>query len=521
MMKIVQARRKSAVAAMTLLFALATSLTACSGNANHAGSGSAGEGNASGSSESAKQEAPVTIKIMSDFTTAQPPSANNPIIQEFEKKTNTKLDITWVSGANWTDYVDRMNVVLSSGDLPDVLKLSDVTVPLFQQMVKQGVFWDLTPYLKSYPNLMTYPESVWNNTSIDGKNYVIPVVRPLNGFVFTNIRKDWLDKLGLEVPKTVDDFYNMLKAFKEQKPDGKADTYGYTMRANEVLDGVFTNSNGRWKDVGGELMDANFDPGMREAILFKKKLYDEGLIPPDFAVMKDSQFWDMATTGRAGATADTIEAQFRWTYDQWKRDPKVDWMPMSTLTYKDGPYAPEYKGYIGVLAIPKKVSEEKLKKILSLLDFGASEEGGSLSLYGIKGVHYNEENGMKVATDQAVADSVGVGSFGKLFMHYDPYMYAYAPGMTKEIFERNKQIIDERAKVAKPDVAIGLVSETDIKLGADYTKKMSDMKTQVIMGKATIEDWDTLIKDIQNDSNYKQITKEINEAYKARLALAQ
>ncbi|SFI42101.1 hypothetical protein SAMN02799624_00937 [Paenibacillus sp. UNC496MF] len=61
-----------------------------------------------------------------------------------------------------------------------------------------------------------------------------------------------------------------------------------------------------------------------------------------------------------------------------------------------------------------------------------------------------------------------------------------------------------------------LVSQTDIKMGADYTKKMSDMKTQVIMGKATIEDWDNLIGAIQKDPTYVQITKEINEAYQRR-----
>lgn len=491
-----------------MLLSLSTILAACSDNSGSGNTGATGSENA---------EATVSIDIMADFTIAQPPSADNPIIKEFEKKTNTKLNITWVSAANWSDYVDRLNVVMSSGDLPELLKLNDMTNPLFQQMVKQGAFWDLTPFLENYPNLNTYPEVVWNNTKIDGKNYVIPVVRPLNGFVFANIRKDWLDELNLEVPETVDDFYNVLKAFKENKLDGKEDTYGYTMRAHEFLDGVFTDSNGRWKEVDGELVDANFDPGMRESILFKHKLFEEGLIPPDFSVMKDSQFWDLATSGRAGVTAETIEAQFRWTLDQWKRDKTVDWMPMSSLSYKDRTYVPEYRAYIGVLAIPKKVSEEKVKKILSVLDFGASEEGGNLSLYGIEGVHYNEVDGLKVATEQAVNDSVGVGAFGKLFMRYDPYMYAYAPGMTKEIFERNKQVIDERAKIAKSDVAIGLVSETDSKLGADLTKKMSDMKTQVIMGKATIEDWDKLVSEMQQDPNYQKITQEINEAYKARL----
>jgi len=457
------------------------------------------------------------IHIVSDFTIAQPPAEDSQIIKEIEKNTDSKIDITWVSGVNWSDYIDRLNVILSSGDLPDLLKLDDMTNPLFQQLVEHGEFWDLTPYIKDYPNLSSYPENVWNSTTINGKNYVIPVVRPLNGFVFFNIRKDWLDKLNLDVPKTVDDFYNVLVAFKNAKLDGKEDTYGYTMRSADSIDGVFTHSNGRWKLVDGQLEDVNFDPGMREAILFKQKLYKEGLIPADFAAMKDSQFWDLATTGRAGVTAETIEAQFRWTYDQWKTDPTVDWLPMTSLSYEGIEYVPQYRGYIGVLAIPKRVSEEKMKKILSVLDFGASEKGGNLSLYGIEGIHYNEVDGLKVATDQAAKDSVGVGALGKLFMKYDPYMYAYAPGMTKEIFERNKAVIDARSIVAFEDPTIGLVSQTNIKLGADLLKKMNDLKTQIIMDKASIEEWDKLVKEMKSNPDHIKITQEMNEAYQARL----
>jgi putative aldouronate transport system substrate-binding protein len=313
-----------------------------------------------------------------------------------------------------------------------------------------------------------------------------------------------------------------MKAFKEKMPDGKADTYGYTMRARDFIEYVFTNTNGRWKEVDGKLTDVNLDPGMKEALLYERKLYADGLIPPDYAVMKDNQYWDLATSGRAGLTAETIEALWRWTFDQWKRDPKVEWMPLTSLkaNVNSAPFVPQYRGYIGVLTIPKKVPEAKVRKILSMLDYGASEEGGTLSLYGIKGVHYNEENGMKVTTDQAIKDSVGVGSFGKIFMRYDPYMYAFAPGMPKEVFERNKKIIDDRSKIAKPDVAIGLVSDTDIKMGADYKKKIDDTKTQVIMGKVGIEAWDKLVSDLKQDANYQKIIQEINAAYSARKAQA-
>ena len=66
------------------------------------------------------------------------------------------------------------------------------------------------------------------NASIDGKLYGIYRERPLSrqGIV---IRKDWLDNLGLDMPKTVDELYETAKAFTEKDPDqnGKNDTIGF------------------------------------------------------------------------------------------------------------------------------------------------------------------------------------------------------------------------------------------------------------------------------------------------------
>jgi putative aldouronate transport system substrate-binding protein len=505
-----------------VLVSLLVFLAACSGSNSGSGGSSGNEGNAgsqgaAGSQKEETAEKPTEITILTEFTIAQPPAPDNPVLKEFEKRTNTKLKITWVPGP---DYNDRQNVVLASGDFPDLLRLTDVTVPQFQTLVKQGAFWDLTPFLQDYKNLMEIPKSVWDSTTIDGKNYVIPVVRPLNGFAFPAIRKDWLDKLGLEVPKTMDELYEVMKAFKEHKPDGKDTTYGYTMRGHDFIKNIFNSANGKWKLVDGRLVDVTLEPGTREAILYKKKLYDEGLIPSDYVVMKDDQFWELATSGRAGLTSETIEALWRWTYDQWKRDPEVEWLPLVSLAASadSEQFVTQYRGYIGVLAIPKKVPEEKVRKILELLDFGASEEGGTLSLYGIEGVHYTVEDGFYVTTEQAVKDSVGVGAFGKIFMRYDPYMYAFAPGMTKEVFERNKQIIDERGKISVPDPSVGLVSETDIKAGADYTKKIDDLKTQIIMGKLDISAWDQFVNDLKQDATYQKIIEEMNAAYQERLA---
>ncbi|TDG00606.1 extracellular solute-binding protein [Paenibacillus piri] len=505
---------KQTVFAVSSLVALAALTAACTPMAPTTPAGK----DAGGTKEDAKTPGKTTeIKILVDYTIAQPPGTDNPVWKEFEKRTNTKLTVQWVPGA---DYGDRVNVALAAGDIPDLIKIPNITTPLFRQMVKQGAFWDLTPYVKDYKNLMALDPTIWNNTKIDGKSYAVPAGRPLNGGGFASIRKDWLDKLGLKMPTNMDELYTAMKAFKDNAPDGKKDTVGYTMRSADFLEEVFTGTVGKWKAVDGKLVNMILEPEMREALTYKRKLFQEGLIPQDFPVLKETQYWELAAGGRAGVTAETPEALFRYTMDQWKRDPKVEWTPMLSLAPKAGgkPYVPQNTGFNGVLAIPKTVPEDKMRSILKFIDYGSGGEGLDLTLYGIKGVHYNEVDGLKVSTDKAVSDSVGTATWGKMFSTPVLDLWQYAAGMPKEIYQRNVKIAEEKAKISIPDPAIGLVSETELKMGADYTKKIADMKTQVTIGKQTLEDWDKFVAQLKSDANYQKIIEEMNAEYKKRQA---
>jgi putative aldouronate transport system substrate-binding protein len=73
---------------------------------------------------------PTEIKIMADYTIAQPPGPDNPVLKEFEKRTNTKLTVQWIPGG---DYADRVNVALAAGDIADLIKIPNITTPLFRQ----------------------------------------------------------------------------------------------------------------------------------------------------------------------------------------------------------------------------------------------------------------------------------------------------------------------------------------------------------------------------------------------------
>src|SRR3954454_4735465 len=157
----------------------------------------------------------LNISIMTTAFSATPPSSNSPAIKALEKYTKSNITINYVLNSV---YSDKLNVTLASGKLPTIIMIPD-KIPSFVSAVRNGAFWDLTPYLKDYPNLSKANEVTLQNSEIDGKVYGVYRARPLgrNGIYF---RQDWLKKLGLQEPKTIDDFYNVLKAFTNNDPDG-------------------------------------------------------------------------------------------------------------------------------------------------------------------------------------------------------------------------------------------------------------------------------------------------------------
>lgn len=516
-------QQKKMVLLLALVLILSAVLSACGGNSEESGSETnAGNAKTETPEASATPEPPTEISIMSLFYTPEPPGEDNPIIKEIEKRTNTKLKITWVSPNN---YGDKMNVTLASGEIPDLMLVFDTSYAaalpgVVHKMAAQGAFWDITDMIKDYPNLNAYPAETWKNTSINGKIYGVPRVRPTEGGDFPYIRKDWLDNLGLKVPETLDDFYKVAKAFTENDPDGnnKNDTVGITGYVSQTGMGSLYwvemgfNGSGEWKLVDGKLVHRDMLPGTREALIWMKKAYDEGLIPADFAVMKLDQAKDMLKSGKAGISTGIVADAWAPTAELRKTNPKAEFLPLPYITLPDGTKYGQQKerGLFGMYVIPKTVDEAKVKKLLAFMDFGSTQEGDELAKYGIKDVHYTEKDGVKTPTPQAEKDSLG--AFAQLFKRYDKYDRAYAAGIDQETYERNKKIIDEREKYSISNPKEGLISETDLKLGQEYKKRIQDLKTKIILGQQPITAWDEFVANLAKDQDFQKIVSEYNEA---------
>ncbi|MBQ6530185.1 MAG: extracellular solute-binding protein, partial [Clostridia bacterium] len=155
----------------------------------------------------------AALNILTKSFHSDSAGADSPVVKELEKIVGTPLKLDFVADEN---YYSTLTGIIGSGKYPHVL-LINATNLAFLQAVRTGDFWDITDIFKDsakYPNLSQANADVNHNISIDGKIYGIYRSRTI-GRAGISVRKDWLDKLGMTTPETVEEFSQMLRRFTE------------------------------------------------------------------------------------------------------------------------------------------------------------------------------------------------------------------------------------------------------------------------------------------------------------------
>ncbi|PYI50790.1 extracellular solute-binding protein [Paenibacillus flagellatus] len=506
--------RRSLYVPLVSAMALSLALSACGGKS---GGGTASDN----AGKDGSQEAPTEIS-MSVIAWGTPVSDNdNVLLKEMQKRTNTNLKIEWIPDST---YDDKINVLLASGKLPDMVFIENSDAPQVRTLVDQGVFWDLTPFIKEYKNLSRADlKETWDTSKINGKNYSIPrYYASFGGGVFPQLRKDWLDKLGLKVPETIDDFYNVLKAFKEKDPDGngKNDTIPFSTSSSYIgwVYALFNETVGSWKQKpDGKIVPIITEPESRDALLWIKKAYDEGLFPSDFAILKLSQLGDLVKSGKAGGVGWSMPNAWPLTEAARKTDPKATMLPLPyMISPKGNRYTHSGTPFYGEYFIPKSVPEAKVKRILAFMDYGYSQEGNDLAFWGVKDVHYKEDNGKKVPTEQAKTDKIAESGATTLWATIDPESNIKVNGTPDDYYKLLQGVLAERSKTRIYNHGERTFSQANITLYPDFSKKITDMRTKVVLGQESIEAYDALVAKTLADPNFQKIISEMNDSFSKR-----
>ncbi|OBR68208.1 hypothetical protein A7K91_10345 [Paenibacillus oryzae] len=185
-----------------------------------------------------------------------------------------------------------LNVMLASGSAPDII--NETNAPFRNNLYEQGRLLpldDLLQYMPNYARLLEeHPQLRLAGTKSDGKLYEIGRVNEANPLHVLFIRQDWLDKLGLNTPKTTEELLAVAKAFAQRDPDsnGKEDTLG--LNISYASDGAVNEMFGIQQDHSWGLREGRvirqWDKELA-ALRFKKALYDAGAIDRDFIRDKD------------------------------------------------------------------------------------------------------------------------------------------------------------------------------------------------------------------------------------------
>ncbi|NQX67097.1 extracellular solute-binding protein [Paenibacillus alba] len=270
----------------------------------------------------------TTLRVMVKGSSIVENFATNEFTKWLEEKTNIHID--WEVAPEKT-FAEKLNVSLASGDYPDVLLNMSVT-PVQQSIYgKDGVFIPLNPYIDKYGVEMkkmfeqvSYVKDLI--TMPDGKIYSVPQVNDCYHCSLGQkmwINQTWLDKLGLKMPETTDEFYQVLKAFKEKDPNGngKADEIplvGATNGPSSTLD-LFLTSAFIEKDFNlkfvkdGKIQVAYNQPEWKESLKYIHKLFAEGLISPQSFTQDRNQLKQMGMNPEipiAGAIASQNQTVF-------------------------------------------------------------------------------------------------------------------------------------------------------------------------------------------------------------------
>lgn len=469
------------------------------------------------------EEAVLSIAVLENGYAPASFANNLAIFEELENRTGVRLDWQVYPGS---EYDQAMTTRLAAGsDLPDLFKVPGSDINTLVKLAQDGIVLPIDPYINQYgTNILkfyeAYPDMKSGTTHSDGHIYSLPYSyyeqRTLKVPVIA-IRGDWLETLGLEVPVTLDDWHEVLTAFKEDDPNqnGEADEIPIVTTSLQNIDGgglgLFANawglryggsSLGKMVDENGQVGYSQITPAFKEYLTWMNQLYSEGLIHPD--VVPDGQTSDkLIANDQVGVYVNMIGSiPTKNASVQTASGESGGFIPvLPPQTVDTGEqYLEIQNGILHYFAVSRDCVQPDLA--VKWLDyFYASDEGRRLAHWGIEGETYEIVDGKPQLTPLVTENPDGLdilsvmrsyGCFNNFLMFRDlEFMKAVSMPVEIAFSENNAQSFVEPfpALVPTSEEARTLASLT-----ADITPYEEEMVTKFIMGLEPLDKYDEYVE---------------------------
>lgn len=316
-------------------------------------------------------------------------------------KNNLNIIIDYYFKATPANYNQKVSLAIASGDLPDAMVVGPVEL---KEMVEADQLADLTEVYKTYasPVIKRIVDSTGgealNSVTFGGKILAIPNVQlHADGVHLLWLRKDWLDKLHLKPPQTVEELEAVAQAFVEHDPDdnNKRDTIGLAgpsstgkLYANFLhstnnlygFDGIFAAYNaypGYWLEKDGNVVYGSVQPETKEALGKLREMYLAGLIDPEMGVREDPG--EQVAAGKTGMFFAPWWAPYGPIDDANRKDSQANWQAYALPLDRSGEYRPHMSTTTSQFVVVRKGYEHPEAAMLILNNLVQGESEGTFT----------------------------------------------------------------------------------------------------------------------------------------------
>lgn len=321
---------------------------------------------------------------------------DNPIVQEIERQSGVRPVFLNVP---WSAYQERLNLAVASGDMADITMNIGPGDGNVMQWVEEGVFLPLDDLIANAPNIQSRipDETMEYMVAPDGNTYWIPRLWVMPHTFL--IRDDWLDRYGVDAPETLEEFYETgIRIRDGLRADGRDDAYAYGgfgfMFWSRWISAAFDVPINQFKMMNGEWKYTSAVPEAREWVEYANRLYEDGIMDPDFLVLNPSQGRERLYQGRIGMAGMRIDDVGRANsiFESAGLDARVSaYAPPHSADGIGGytfntPLNDEGVGYWMTASIAAR--SRRAEAAMQLMDFMVSEEGTTLGFWGREGIEH-------------------------------------------------------------------------------------------------------------------------------------
>lgn len=465
------------------------------------------------------------------------------------------LNFMWTLTSGDTDQ--KVNVTIASGDLPDLMRVNALQL---KQLVDSGMVYDLTELYEQYASPATREVLIsdggdsMESAKFEGRLMALPNLGSnYDSASMIWVRQDWLEKLGLELPETMEDVMNVARAFAQKDPDGNGqnDTFGLSLQQNlfagihsirGLMDGFHAYPNA-WVEKDGQLAFGSVQPEVKEALLTLQEMFKEGLIDPEFGVKDEAKVNEDLIANKHGLLFGT-HANCYWPLQGTRDlDENAQWRPIPIVSVDEEPAKPltslaasSYYVVAADCAHPEAVI--RMFNYINELCYG---ENGDIAKYMVDktttpGVQYYIYQLSPIYTDNARKN---VAYYRKTLKYLENGDTSDMNADELDVAKLTKEFIDTdgadaalwgNERWAGPEGAMGVIAhymDNDLIMAdqfiaartptmaekyATLEKMQNEVFTKIIMNVGTGEDFDKFVEDWYALGG-EQITQEVNDWY--------